>query len=108
MTISIETKISFVMYKCRGYITNAHTFFPNRNKGSLRGVVCLISNLFYSFNLKQGCHGSDCINVVVFYIYCIDYLASQICIKRSLWDKEKIVFKTGDLLKEVQFIWNFL
>ena len=25
-----------------------------------------------------------------------------------LWDTEKWPYKTGDLLKEVQFVWNFL
>jgi hypothetical protein len=29
-------------------------------------------------------------------------------LRGHLWDKERWSFKTGDLLKEVQFIWNFL
>ena len=29
-------------------------------------------------------------------------------LRGHIWDKEKVAYKTGDLLKEVQFIWQFL
>jgi len=29
-------------------------------------------------------------------------------LRGHLWDKEKVAYKTGDLLKEVQLIWKFL
>jgi hypothetical protein len=28
-------------------------------------------------------------------------------LRGHLWDNEKVAYKTGDLLKEVKFIWNF-
>ena len=28
-------------------------------------------------------------------------------LRGHLWDKEKWPYKTGDLLKDVQFMWNF-
>jgi hypothetical protein len=29
-------------------------------------------------------------------------------LRGHIWDKQKVAYKTGDLLKEVKFIWKFL
>ena len=38
------------------------------------------------------------------YIVLISIHTVQPVLRGHLWDKEKVVFKTGDLLKEVQFM----
>ena len=51
---------------------------------------------FYDFcNLKK--YNDKC---------CISTLKPVL--RGHLWDKEKVPYKTGDLLKEVQFLCNFL
>jgi len=42
--------------------------------------------------------------VIKIYLYIQSNLYSEV----TFWTKKKWPYKTGDLLKEVQFIWNFL
>jgi len=37
-----------------------------------------------------------------------NYIAIKPVLRGHIWDKEIVAFRTGDLLKEVQFIWNLL
>jgi hypothetical protein len=41
------------------------------------------------------------------YSFIITYTIKPV-LRGHLWDKEKVVYKTGNLLKEIQFMWNFL
>ena len=47
------------------------------------------------------------VKTIFYFIYmmCMVYIQSKLALRCQLWDKEKVFFlKTGDTLKEVQFI----
>jgi hypothetical protein len=59
--------------------------------------ISIVVLLLYKYQL---------ILILVRFELCAQYIQSKL--KGHLWDKEKWPYKIDDLLKEVQFIWNFL
>jgi hypothetical protein len=81
------------------------TFIKKIQKDKTIYVECMLSTyiLIYQFITFLKCqHCATC-------DICKEIRSSQSCIKKSpLGQRKKWSFKTGDLLKQVQFMWNCL
>jgi len=65
--------------------------------------------LCYCDPTKAIVNKTQCAGKFVVYVRIVSVFYSQAWVKRShLGSKKKWSFKTGDLLKKVQFIWNFV
>ena len=58
--------------------------------------------------IKLWMEGVNEVPAPFYYHWSTNTMEVTAVLKGHLWDKEKWPYKIGDLLKEVQFIWNFL
>jgi hypothetical protein len=73
--------------------------------GLVSSSSCVVSTSFSSDTFHKKSKSPHCLDV---WPSLPLYTNSQTCIKRSLLGQKKWLYKTVDLLNEVQFIWNFL